>query len=85
MIKLFNFICPFPVAVVFLPPAVILLEHIGIQKNYVSSRLLLCLNIKTSGIKIRHKTPYGEKNLEIIKSGCYSAAGISSSYPLLQN
>lgn len=51
MIKLFNFISPFPVAIAFLPPVVILLEHTGIQKNYVSSRLLLCLNIKTSGIK----------------------------------
>lgn len=51
MIKLFNFTRPSSVAVAFLPPAVILLAHSGIQKNYVSSRLLLCLNIKTSGIK----------------------------------
>lgn len=51
MLKLFNFISPFPVAVAFLPPVVILLEDTGIQKNYVSSRLLLFLNIKTSGIK----------------------------------
>lgn len=51
MIKLFNFICPLSVAAAILPPAVILLAHSGIQKNYVSSRLLLCLNIKTSGTK----------------------------------
>lgn len=51
MIKLFNFICPFFVAVAFLPPADILLEHSGIQKNDVSSGLLLRLNVKTSGIK----------------------------------
>lgn len=51
MIKLFNFISPFPIAIAFLPPVVSLLEHTGIQKNYISSRLLLCLNSKTSGIK----------------------------------